>query len=80
LGHGSKGWLLDDTPKAIQTNKVTHKNKKNKKKKKKKKEEKPTCTHIQVVLWNIITPNVRLPNTLLGGGINPTHLQTKNQN
>lgn len=56
-----KGGLLDDGPKAIQTNKVTPQ-------KKIKIKTTTTCTHIQVVLWNLITQNMRLQIHYLGEG------------
>ncbi len=67
-GHGSKGGLLDDKPKAIKTNKVTPKitNKK----------YQHANTHSSCAL-EFNNTKCETPNTLLGGGINLTSKQKK---
>jgi len=67
-GHGSKGGLLDDKPKAIKTNKVTPKIKNQK--------YQHANTHSSCAL-EFNNTKCETQNTLLGGGINPTSKQNK---
>lgn len=67
-GHGSKGGLLDDKPKAIKTNKVTPKIKN--------KKYQHANTHSSCAL-EFNNTKCETPNTLLGGGINLTSKQKK---